>query len=96
MNIKDILLMIGTGLLSLTIRNIMKTLIIFLLLLTTGCSILGQGIEKAAEVNDKALDAAQFTICNGASIGSIKRRFNTPELAKLWREICEEKQGFTP
>lgn len=74
----------------------MKALIIFLLLLTSGCSILERGVEKAAEANDKALSTAKFTICNGASIGSVKRRFNTPELAELWRKLCEENQGFTP
>ena len=73
-----------------------KTLITLLIFLMTGCSAL-QGIaDKGAKVNDEVLKAAEFSICNGASIGSIKRRFNTPELAKLWRELCKENQGFTP
>ena len=74
----------------------MKTLILLLVIFLTGCSALGSMINRAAKVNDDALKAAEFSICNGASVGSVKRRFNTPELAKLWRELCEENQGFTP
>jgi hypothetical protein len=75
----------------------MKKLIVLLaVLILSGCAVLDPLIGKAAKVNDGALKAAEFSICNGASIGSVKRRFNTPELAKLWRELCEEKQGFTP
>ena len=71
------------------------TVIIFTLAIT-GCSTIESAIGRAAEVNDNALDTAHFTVCNGASIGSIRRKFNTPELAELWRKLCEEKQGFTP
>jgi len=73
-----------------------KFLVLIVLLSLTGCSVLDLAIGKAAKVNDEALKAAEFSICNGASVGSVKRRFNTPKLAKLWRELCEEKQGFTP
>jgi len=72
-----------------------KILVLVVLLSLTGCSVLGSAVGKAAKVNDDVLKAAEFSICNGASVGSVKRRFNTPELAKLWRELCEEKQGFS-
>ena len=53
-------------------------------------------IDKAAQANDEALKAAEFTVCQGASVGSVKRRFNTDELSKLWRKLCDQEQGFTP
>lgn len=70
--------------------------IILVALLTTGCSSFDFGLDKAAEINDEALKAAEFTVCHGASIGSIRRRFNTPELAELWQKMCVEQQGFKP
>lgn len=74
----------------------MKYIIIMLLTLVTGCSTIERAIDGAAQANDKALNTAHFTVCNGASIGSIRRKFNTPELSELWRKLCEDKQGFTP
>lgn len=57
-----------------------------------GCSslmpYLQEGIEEAAKMNDAALDSAEFTICQGASIGSILRKFKTEEERQLWRAMC--------
>lgn len=71
--------------------TILVTLIFF-----TGCETLGLVTDKAAKMNDEALKSAEFTICNGASVGSVRRRFDTPELAELWRKMCQEQQGFKP
>lgn len=70
-------------------------LVLFIILLP-GCETLNMVTEQAAKVNDQALKNAEFTVCQGASIGSIRRRFNTPELAELWRKMCTEQQGFKP
>lgn len=76
----------------------MKSLITVLIaiLVLSGCETLGVVVNQASKVNDEALKTAEFTICNGASVGSIRRRFNTPELAEIWRQVCEEQQGFKP
>lgn len=73
-----------------------KTLIALAIAATMSGCALKSFVDKAAKVNDDVLKAAEFSICKGASIGSVKRRFNTPELAKLWKDFCQEEQGFTP
>lgn len=62
----------------------------------TGCSTLESALGTLADANDESLKAAEFTVCHGASVGSIRRRFNTPELAELWQKMCTEQQGFRP
>jgi hypothetical protein len=53
-------------------------------------------ISRAAGANDSALDGAVFMVCNGASVGSVRRRFGTEEQAQIWRELCEQHQGWKP
>lgn len=73
----------------------MKILTVLITVLTmSGCSLVGSGVEKAAQANDEALKAAEFTICQGASIGSIRRKFDTPEKAEMWKSLCKENQDF--
>lgn len=59
-----------------------------------GCQSLNILAEKGAELNDTAVKSAKFTLCQGASVGSIKREFDTAEEAKLWNELCRTEQGF--
>ena len=73
----------------------MKSISLAVLILLTGCSSIESFVGKAAEVNDEALKVAEFSICQAASVGSVKRRFHTPELARLWRDFCNEEQGFS-
>ena len=49
-----------------------------------------------AELNDDILNAAEFTICYGASVGSIRRRFGNPERAVVWQGLCNPEDNFTP
>ncbi len=59
--------------------------------LTTGCSLSDIGI-KGAEINDTAVDTAVFTLCWGASIGSIRREFgDNPE---TWKALCANEDGL--
>jgi hypothetical protein len=63
----------------------------------TGCSILGKVAEKGASLNDGALGTAIFTICNGASIGAIKRKFTWEGYLEVHNAFkCESKDKFTP
>lgn len=61
----------------------------------TGCAALQTLTGKAATVNDEALNTAEWTICYAASIGAIRRKYSTPEKAKVWRELCSTGE-FSP
>lgn len=71
----------------------MKNIILISFLLS-GCGSLNGIVERGAELNDTAVKSAKFTLCQGASVGSIKREFDTAEEAKLWNELCRTEQGF--
>ena len=58
--------------------------------LTAGCSLSDIGI-KGAEINDTAVDTAVFTLCWGASIGSIRREFG--DKPEIWKELCASADG---
>lgn len=69
----------------------MKRLLLILLLLTaTGCAQYGTamtvGTAKGAEAADKALEAAIWYVCKGASIGAVERRFGRTPSA--YRALC--------
>jgi uncharacterized lipoprotein len=76
----------------------MKGLIVASLVfgLISGCGTIEKVISKGAEVNDKALNAAEFTICKGATVGSIRRHYSTAEQAKVWRDLCNSIDDFSP
>lgn len=52
--------------------------------------------DKASEINDEALNTAEFTICHGASVGSIRRHYGSPEKSKIWAELCNSVDDFSP
>lgn len=56
----------------------------------TACSAFDKVIDKGAEANDEAIRVSLTTICQGASVGSVKRQFNTPELVKLYNQLCKK------
>jgi len=59
-----------------------------------GCGTTREVVDKGAEANDAALNAAEFVICRGASIGSIRRKYSSPELSAVWQDICKENDAF--
>ncbi len=67
--------------------------IISLMLLLSACAggISGSPIaQKGAVVSDTALKDAVWWTCQGASIGAVKRMYQTSaERASLYREFCE-------
>lgn len=45
--------------------------------------------QYGAQAMDEALVNTEWFMCNGASIGAIKRRYGSdPERAAAWRAIC--------
>lgn len=74
--------------------KIIAALIIILTL--TGCSTVSRFAGIAASTNDDAVTTAKFTLCNAASVGSIKRQFDTPEKVQTWKELCNDKTDFEP
>ena len=66
-----------------------KLVCVFLVvLLSSGCSMVSKVVDAGGEVNDKALVTSEVTICRAASVGSVLRRYNTPEKAKAWITLC--------
>lgn len=65
------------------------TLALTLALSVSACSILDSIAEKGAEANDESIKISLFALCQGASVGSIKRQFNTAELVKIYNELCK-------
>ena len=55
----------------------------------SGCSTITSLWQKGAEANDSALYAAQKVVCEGASIGSVKRRYGgTASQAREYNAFC--------
>ena len=54
-----------------------------MLMSATGCA---QIAEKGAMANDEAVSTAIWTICHGASIGSIRRQFSGN--FNIWKVLC--------
>jgi hypothetical protein len=73
-----------------------RTIISFsAVLLLSGCAGLGAYIDRAAEANDTAIDASIFTMCRAASVGSVLRKFDTPEKASIWKDLCLTESQFS-
>jgi hypothetical protein len=71
--------------------------------LLTGCSLLpnlpniSDIVRRGAKVNDTAVDTAKFTLCHGASIGSLRRQFTMQEREELWKTLdCPEYKEPNP
>lgn len=73
-----------------------RLIIIFAVFLLSGCAATGKLLDIGADVNDNALLSAEATICKAASVGSVIRRYNTPEKAKAWKELCTQSNEATP
>ena len=69
--------------------NLIAAVVVILVVFgMSGCTAIGQLVDTASDANDKALVTAEFTVCRGASVGSVLRRYNTPELAAIWQDLC--------
>lgn len=71
----------------------------FLSLVLCGCGQTLKVVDEAGRINDQALLSAEFIICRGASVGSVRRNFGSQERAELWRKLCTsygQEDNFTP
>ncbi len=62
-------------------------------LIVSGCASLDVAVNKGADANDAAVDAALFTICYGASVGAIRREF--ADKADVWLSVCADQFSFS-
>jgi hypothetical protein len=53
-------------------------------------------VNYGAAANTTAVESSIYTLCNAASIGSIRREFDTPEKVEVWKRLCDEKTDFEP
>ena len=67
-----------------------KIILLIAVSIMAGCSTFDQSVRpKVAAVYDRALESAETTICNDASVGSVKRRYwGSKERAREWANIC--------
>ena len=64
--------------------------------LISGCSTMRRAISEGAKINDEALNVAEFTICKGATVGSVRRHYSTPKQAEIWKALCNSVDDFSP
>ena len=74
----------------------MKAIITLLVVYLTGCTTLQTGVDRAASANDTAITTAEWTICRGASVGSVRRAYGDVERAEIWRKLCASSDDFSP
>lgn len=73
----------------------MKYILISILTLTaSGCAYVPLAVDKGAKLNDEAVKSAEFTICNAASIGSIRRAYG--DRIEVWKNLCSQGNRFEP
>jgi hypothetical protein len=77
-------------------KTIVKITTITAAFFLSSCSTIDGLVTKGSEINDEAVRAAEFALCHGASIGSIRRHYGSEERADVWRKLCAEDKSFTP
>ncbi len=75
----------------------MKHLIVLVAVLLVGAcaefAAFRSGVaEHGADAADQTLDAAVWTMCNGISVGAVKRRFKTPEERAAYNVLCPQEE----
>ena len=69
-------------------------LLVVAILGLSGCAYKGDVIRYAAEANDTAVADAEFVLCRGASVGSIRRAYGTPDRTQVWKDLCLDRSDF--
>lgn len=73
-----------------------KILLTAMLFSLSSCSTIGRIIDYGAAANTEAVEASVFTLCEGASVGSIRREFATADQVITWKALCNDTSTFTP
>ena len=76
----------------------MKTLIVLLTLMLTGCASYGLAktaiAVEGAKASDEARITAEWTLCNGISVGAWRRGYADNEAkASAWAVLCDQADG---
>lgn len=76
----------------------MKTVLVILILLISGCAEMGSirsGIANhGANAADQALESAEWGLCKSVTMGAWQRRYgNSPVKAEGWRKLCSTEVG---
>lgn len=58
------------------------------LLILGGCSTINRAIQWGAAANDEAVIGAREVKCKIATVGSIRREYNTPDLIRAYNLEC--------
>lgn len=71
----------------------MKTVLVLLILMLTGCAEMSAFrfgfASHGADVADQALATAEWGVCKAPTMGAWQRRYgNNPEKAEGWRKLC--------
>ena len=69
---------------------------IAILMVLGGCSTIERIVDYGAVANTKAVESSVFTICSGASIGAIRRQFDTQDKVETWKKLCNSENSFEP
>ena len=73
-----------------------RPIVLVLALFLAGCGLTPQGdfarsaiASKGAEIMDQGLANAEWFVCKGASVGSVKRRYGqSQEMAEIYKAFC--------
>lgn len=67
----------------------MKAIALIFVVTLAGCSTYRNiAATQGAEAADAALETAEWTLCNAAPVGAVKRRYQTQELQDAYNTIC--------
>lgn len=73
-----------------------KCCFVILVFFVVACQPITYAVKQAATANDEALKSAEFIVCKGASVGSIRRVYGAKEKAIAWRALCSDNDDFNP
>lgn len=76
----------------------MKTVLVFLLLILSGCASLDAAQSviagNGAKAADEMRETAEWTLCSGISVGAWRRAYaGDPKKADGWRQLCAVPDG---
>lgn len=58
-----------------------------------GC-VTEQAVRRGADANDRAVRSAEFVLCQGASVGAIRRAYG--DRPTVWDALCRSGDDFRP
>lgn len=76
----------------------MKILALIAILALSGCASFdfAQSVasSKVAKTMDEARETAEWTLCNGISVGAWRRAYaENPQKAQAWATLCSQVKG---